>query len=126
MISFMMVGKRLRRVIGGGLAVLVLLAVPALGLAQLGSDLLASWQQGRDAEQAATAPWTFDAPTSTVARLDAGTIDSLSAPNRAALPGDALLLEQWQSTNWDTQDGDLNKWDDWYSKHHRHSASPCR
>jgi hypothetical protein len=99
MISFMMVGKSLRRVIGGGLTVLVLLAVPALGLAHLGSDLLASWQQGRDAEQAATAPWTFDAPTSTVARLDAGAKSSAAA-SRAGLPVDmAVLLEEWQSTN---------------------------
>jgi len=93
------VRRQLKRVVGGVLAVLVLLAVPALGLAHLGSDLLASWQQGRDAEQTALAPWTFDAPASTVAHLKARTNGSLSAPNRGDLPLEmALVLEDWRYT----------------------------
>ncbi len=99
--SFTTIGQKMRRhvkrVIGGVLAVLVLLAVPALGLAHLGSDLLASWQQGRSAEQAALAPWTFDAPASTVAQIDAKT---KAATNRVDLsPEVALLLEDWRYTN---------------------------
>jgi hypothetical protein len=94
--------KRLGRPFAGALALLVVSAVPALGLTTLGPDLVSAWK-GDAAEPALTGgadegPLTFDAPASTVLREGNRDRDAGPAPGGEDLAREAAVLGNWKPT----------------------------
>jgi hypothetical protein len=117
--------------LGGIVATCVLVAVPALGLAYLGSDLLSPALASEDASvgQAAASPLVFDAPAATVAGLRLAD-NAAKARNDQA---DVIVLRSWSYTSfqwpwgpWGPGDGaDDDDRDDrdgqGSNNHHKHS-----
>jgi len=89
-------GGRCLRVIASALSVLVLAAVPALGITRLGGDALSNWG-ARDGGPGA-GPLTFDAPAATLARHQPGAVQR--GPARATSdPASVVELTDWAFTD---------------------------
>jgi len=86
---------RYLRVIASALSVLVLAAVPALGITRLGGDALSSWG-ARDGSPGG--PLTFDAPAATVARYKAPEAKRVPAGTKAD-PASIVELSDWTFTD---------------------------
>jgi len=87
---------RYLRVIASALSVLVLAAVPALGITRLGGDALSSWG-ARDGSPGG-GPLTFDAPAATVARHKAPEAKHVPAGAKVD-PASVVELTDWTFTD---------------------------
>ncbi len=96
------IGQSLRsswkRAAGSALTIVMLSAVAVVGLASLGSDVLASWKTPANVEQALASqgPLTFEAPTATLMRYTAKEKDDQNDKDGSAA---ALLVGDWKYTS---------------------------
>src|SRR5205823_5436182 len=88
-------GGRCLRVIASALSVLVLAAVPALGITRLGGDALSSWG-ARDG--APGGPLTFDAPAATLAQHKPAPAQPGTARAKSD-PASVVELTDWTFTD---------------------------
>lgn len=89
-----------KRTAGAALTTVMLSAVVVLGLALLGSDVLASWKAPQNTEPAlalSQGPLTFEAPASTLARLHAN--EDKIQNGTDLVDNAALLVNDWQETS---------------------------
>lgn len=89
-------GGRCLRVIASALSVLVLAAVPALGITRLGGDALSNW--GAPDGSPGGGPLTFDAPAATVAQHKAPEANRGPAGAKGG-PASVVELTDWTFTD---------------------------